>query len=141
VRIGQAPGYKLKAIAGQDAEKLASATVALRATVDHPNGRAPNLGPVAALLIFNLSLRSGTRMSAAKWRPSISKSSTYSSREPLVVRLLETRYSSSMLQTKTFDRETRTGFLKDICAYFRDFLDTDFKRLPGISAYETDRAS
>jgi hypothetical protein len=46
-----------------------------------------------------------------------------------------------MLQTKTFDRETRTGFLKDICAYFRDFLDTDFKRLPGISAYETDRAS
>jgi hypothetical protein len=32
-----------------------------------------------------------------------------------------------MLET-TLDRETRTGFLKDICAYFRDFLDTDFKR-------------
>jgi hypothetical protein len=24
--------------------------------------------------------------------------------------------------------ETKTGFLRDICAYFRDFLDTDFKR-------------
>jgi hypothetical protein len=33
-----------------------------------------------------------------------------------------------MLETLTVERETKTGFLKDICAYFRDFLDTDFKR-------------
>jgi hypothetical protein len=33
-----------------------------------------------------------------------------------------------MLETVTIERETKTGFLKDICAYFRDFLDTDFKR-------------
>src|SRR5260370_39449692 len=33
-----------------------------------------------------------------------------------------------MLETLTVEPDTRTGFLKDICAYFRDFLDTDFKR-------------
>jgi hypothetical protein len=34
-----------------------------------------------------------------------------------------------MIETPTVEPlETKTGFLKDICAYFRDFLDTDFKR-------------
>jgi very-short-patch-repair endonuclease len=33
-----------------------------------------------------------------------------------------------MLETVAVERDTKTGFLKDICAYFRDFLDTDFKR-------------
>ena len=33
-----------------------------------------------------------------------------------------------MLETLATEPETKTGFLKDICAYFRDFLDTDFKR-------------
>jgi AAA domain len=33
-----------------------------------------------------------------------------------------------MSETLTTEQNTRTGFLKDICAYFRDFLDTDFKR-------------
>src|ERR1700719_271144 len=36
---------------------------------------------------------------------------------------------SNMIETPTVETlETKTGFLKDICAYFRDFLDTDFKR-------------
>lgn len=33
-----------------------------------------------------------------------------------------------MLETRTLEPDKGTGFLKDICAYFRDFLDTDFKR-------------
>jgi hypothetical protein len=33
-----------------------------------------------------------------------------------------------MLETVAIEQDTKTGFLKDICAYFRDFLDTDFKR-------------
>jgi hypothetical protein len=33
-----------------------------------------------------------------------------------------------MLETVATEPETKTGFLKDICSYFRDFLDTDFKR-------------
>jgi hypothetical protein len=33
-----------------------------------------------------------------------------------------------VIETTTLGREARTGFLRDICAYFRDFLDTDFKR-------------
>jgi hypothetical protein len=33
-----------------------------------------------------------------------------------------------MLETVAAEQDTKTGFLKDICAYFRDFLDTDFKR-------------
>ena len=33
-----------------------------------------------------------------------------------------------MLETLATEPDTKTGFLKDICAYFRDFLDTDFKR-------------
>jgi hypothetical protein len=33
-----------------------------------------------------------------------------------------------MTETATIGQERRTSFLKDICAYFRDFLDTDFKR-------------
>ena len=33
-----------------------------------------------------------------------------------------------MFETKTIEQDTKSGFLKDICAYFRDFLDTDFKR-------------
>jgi hypothetical protein len=33
-----------------------------------------------------------------------------------------------MSEFLTVEQNTRTGFLKDICAYFRDFLDTDFKR-------------
>jgi hypothetical protein len=33
-----------------------------------------------------------------------------------------------MLETNTVEPDTKFGFLKDICAYFRDFLDTDFKR-------------
>ena len=33
-----------------------------------------------------------------------------------------------MLETVVAEQDTKTGFLKDICAYFRDFLDTDFKR-------------
>jgi hypothetical protein len=33
-----------------------------------------------------------------------------------------------MVDTVAAGPDTRTGFLKDICAYFRDFLDTDFKR-------------
>ena len=33
-----------------------------------------------------------------------------------------------MFETIAIEQETKTGFLKDICAYFRDFLDTDFKR-------------
>jgi hypothetical protein len=33
-----------------------------------------------------------------------------------------------MPETLTVEQSTKTGFLKDICAYFRDFLDTDFKR-------------
>ena len=33
-----------------------------------------------------------------------------------------------MLETVALERDAKTGFLKDICAYFRDFLDTDFKR-------------
>jgi very-short-patch-repair endonuclease len=33
-----------------------------------------------------------------------------------------------MSETTAVERERKTGFLKDICAYFRDFLDTDFKR-------------
>jgi hypothetical protein len=33
-----------------------------------------------------------------------------------------------MSEILTVEQNTRTGFLKDICAYFRDFLDTDFKR-------------
>jgi hypothetical protein len=36
-----------------------------------------------------------------------------------------------MSETLTVEQNTRTGFLKDICAYFRDFLDTDFKRQEG----------
>ena len=33
-----------------------------------------------------------------------------------------------MVETVPTEGKTETGFLKDICAYFRDFLDTDFKR-------------
>jgi hypothetical protein len=33
-----------------------------------------------------------------------------------------------MSETLTIEQDSKTGFLKDICAYFRDFLDTDFKR-------------
>jgi hypothetical protein len=33
-----------------------------------------------------------------------------------------------MLEPLTAKPDARTGFLKDICVYFRDFLDTDFKR-------------
>lgn len=33
-----------------------------------------------------------------------------------------------MVETVLAEGETKTSFLKDICAYFRDFLDTDFKR-------------
>jgi hypothetical protein len=33
-----------------------------------------------------------------------------------------------MSETLTKEQDSKTGFLKDICAYFRDFLDTDFKR-------------
>ena len=33
-----------------------------------------------------------------------------------------------MSETLTVEQNIRTGFLKDIYAYFRDFLDTDFKR-------------
>jgi hypothetical protein len=33
-----------------------------------------------------------------------------------------------MVDTAAAGEESRTGFLRDICAYFRDFLDTDFKR-------------
>ena len=33
-----------------------------------------------------------------------------------------------MAETIPTEEETKTSFLKDICAYFRDFLDTDFKR-------------
>jgi hypothetical protein len=33
-----------------------------------------------------------------------------------------------MSETITVEQDSKTGFLKDICAYFRDFLDTDFKR-------------
>jgi hypothetical protein len=33
-----------------------------------------------------------------------------------------------MSETVAIERDSKTGFLKDICAYFRDFLDTDFKR-------------
>ena len=33
-----------------------------------------------------------------------------------------------MLETVAAEQDTKSGFLKDICAYFRDFLDTDFKR-------------
>jgi very-short-patch-repair endonuclease len=33
-----------------------------------------------------------------------------------------------MVETVSAQGETQTRFLQDICAYFRDFLDTDFKR-------------
>ena len=33
-----------------------------------------------------------------------------------------------MAETVPTEGKPETGFLKDICAYFRDFLDTDFKR-------------
>lgn len=33
-----------------------------------------------------------------------------------------------MFETATVEQGSKTGFLKDICAYFRDFPDTDFKR-------------
>ncbi len=33
-----------------------------------------------------------------------------------------------MPESATVEGDTKTGFLKDICADFRDFLDTDFKR-------------
>ena len=31
-------------------------------------------------------------------------------------------------ENSTNSSDAKAGFLKDICAYFRDFLDTDFKR-------------
>jgi hypothetical protein len=49
-------------------------------------------------------------------------------RRPFVVRTRKKVYSSAMLETNTVELDTKFGFLKDICAYFRDFLDTDFKR-------------
>jgi hypothetical protein len=33
-----------------------------------------------------------------------------------------------MSEPSTIDQEIKTDFLKGVCAYFRDFLDTDFKR-------------
>jgi hypothetical protein len=45
-----------------------------------------------------------------------------------IVRTRERGYSWKMVETVPTEGKTETGFLKDICAYFRDFLDTDFKR-------------
>jgi hypothetical protein len=33
-----------------------------------------------------------------------------------------------MVETSAIAPETKAGLLKDVCAYFRDFLDTDFRR-------------
>jgi hypothetical protein len=49
-------------------------------------------------------------------------------RQPYVVETRKKVYSLDMFETKTVETDTKSEFLKDICAYFRDFLDTDFKR-------------
>jgi hypothetical protein len=39
----------------------------------------------------------------------------------------------SIPENPTKPPDAKARFLKDICAYFRDFLDTDFKRQPAGS--------